>query len=259
MKLMNIVGKKNPHSKILADTMKRLQNFANTVEQYHDDEEREKEKEREREKEKEKEKDISDEEKEKKTGKETGKKILKVFKNLVEINAISVEVQKVTKDKNRKNVSQFIDYLNKTKTLDIAKTIVEKSLKNIKKKDGGLKRTVTKKTTVQQHNFGNALRASAKKQNQNQVEDVKETKNETKSEAKNETKNETKNEIKNENKKENKKETKKEKGSDLNKTVSGRKTRNSLADEGTVDTRERKNSGNALGKKLKTAFFGKKK
>ena len=195
----------------------------------------------------------------KKTGKETGKKILKVFKNLVEINAISVEVQKVTKDKNRKNVSQFIDYLNKTKTLDIAKTIVEKSLKNIKKKDGGLKRTVTKKTTVQQHNFGNALRASAKKQNQNQVEDVKETKNETKSEAKNETKNETKNEIKNENKKENKKETKKEKGSDLNKTVSGRKTRNSLADEGTVDTRERKNSGNALGKKLKTAFFGKKK
>ena len=168
----------------------------------------------------------------KKTGREVGKKILKVFKNLIALNVISVEVQKVTKDKNKKNVSQFIDYLNKTKTLNITKTIVEKSLKNIKKKDGGLKRAVTKKTTVPQHNFENALMDSEKKQNI--VEDVKETKNESE------------------------KESKKEKGSDLNKTVSGRKSKVSLADD-IPNTRERKNSGNTLGKKLKSAFFKKKK
>ena len=49
----------------------------------------------------------------KKADKETMKKILKkMYKNLVEKKIISIEIQKVTKDKNRKLVSQFIDHLN---------------------------------------------------------------------------------------------------------------------------------------------------
>ena len=49
----------------------------------------------------------------KKADKETMKKMLKkMYKNLVEKKIISIEIQKVTKDKNRKLVSQFIDHLN---------------------------------------------------------------------------------------------------------------------------------------------------
>ena len=49
----------------------------------------------------------------KKADKETMKKMLKkMFKNLVEKKIISIEIQKVTKDKNKKLVSQFIDHLN---------------------------------------------------------------------------------------------------------------------------------------------------
>ena len=67
----------------------------------------------------------------KKADKETMKKMLKkIYKNLVEKNIISIEIQKMTKDKNKKLVSQFIDYLNVTKppaltNLKITKTIME--------------------------------------------------------------------------------------------------------------------------------------
>ena len=79
----------------------------------------------------------------KKADKETMKKMLKkIYKNLVEKNIISIEIQKMTKDKNKKLVSQFIDYLNVTKppaltNLKITKTIMEgkndKKLANNKK------------------------------------------------------------------------------------------------------------------------------
>jgi len=69
----------------------------------------------------------------KKVDKETMKKMLKkMYKNLVEKKAISVEIQKVTKDKNKKLVSQFIDHLNINKAnaltnLIITKTIMDKT------------------------------------------------------------------------------------------------------------------------------------
>jgi hypothetical protein len=69
----------------------------------------------------------------KKVDKETMKKMLKkMYKNLVEKKAISVEIQKVTKDKNKKLVSQFIDHLNINKAnaltnLIITKTIMDKA------------------------------------------------------------------------------------------------------------------------------------
>ena len=69
----------------------------------------------------------------KKVDKETMKKMLKkMYKNLVEKKAISIEIQKVTKDKNKKLVSQFIDHLNINKAnaltnLIITKTIMDKT------------------------------------------------------------------------------------------------------------------------------------
>ena len=75
----------------------------------------------------------------KRVDKETMKKMLKkMYKNLVEKKIISIEIQKVTKDKNKKLVSQFIDHLNVNKTNAInnlmkAKSTVEGTKLNDKK------------------------------------------------------------------------------------------------------------------------------
>ena len=64
----------------------------------------------------------------KKVDKETMKKMLKkMYKNLVEKKAISVEIQKVTKDKNKKLVSQFIDHLNINKANALTNLIITKT------------------------------------------------------------------------------------------------------------------------------------
>ena len=67
----------------------------------------------------------------KKADKETMKKMLKkIFKNLIEINTISIEIQKVTKDKNKKLVSQFIDHLNVNKPNAITNLMKTKTIKD---------------------------------------------------------------------------------------------------------------------------------
>ena len=66
----------------------------------------------------------------KKADKQTMKKMLKkVFKNLVEKNTISIEIQKVTKDKNKKLVSQFIDHHNDNKQSAITNLMKTKTIK----------------------------------------------------------------------------------------------------------------------------------
>ena len=71
----------------------------------------------------------------KKADKETMKKMLKkVYKNLIEKNVISIEIQKVTKDKNKKLFSQFIDHLNINKgnaLTNLIKTMTIKEVPNI--------------------------------------------------------------------------------------------------------------------------------
>ena len=83
----------------------------------------------------------------KKADKETMKKMLKkMYKNLVEKNTISIEIQKVTKDKNKKLVSQYIDHLKVNKANPLTnliktKTITESKIKDKKganKKDGNV-------------------------------------------------------------------------------------------------------------------------
>ena len=64
----------------------------------------------------------------KKVDKETMKKMLKkMFKNLVQKNIISFEIHKITKDKNKKLVSQFIDHINVSKTNAINNLMKAKS------------------------------------------------------------------------------------------------------------------------------------
>lgn len=91
---------KCPHSKILADTMKRLQSFADTVEQYHDEDER---------KEKEKEKETSEEEKEKKPKKNRGPK----KKNLPPVTPISpiepIEDSHISEDIHKDNCVKVVN------------------------------------------------------------------------------------------------------------------------------------------------------
>ena len=100
----------------------------------------------------------------KKADKETMKKMLKkVYKNLVEKNVISIEIQKLTKDKNKKRVSQFIDYHNVNKTnaltnLKITKTIKidkkvgnKKAGANNKKNNNEQNKINSKKTTTEQN------------------------------------------------------------------------------------------------------------
>ena len=65
-----------------------------------------------------------------KADKQTMQKMLKkVFKIVVVIRVMSFEIQKVTKDKNKKLVSQFIDHLNGNKINSITSLMKTKTIK----------------------------------------------------------------------------------------------------------------------------------
>ena len=101
----------------------------------------------------------------KRADKETMKKMLKkVYKNLVEKKVISIELQKVTKDKNKKLVSQFIDHLHVNKTLPInnlikTKTILEGKVNDKKMPNKKLGATINPNKNDGNNKINNKIKA----------------------------------------------------------------------------------------------------
>ena len=93
----------------------------------------------------------------------------KVYKNLVEKNIISIEIQKLTKDKNKKSVSQFIDYHNVNKTNALTNLKITKTIK-IDKKVGNKKIGANNKKNNNEQNKINAKKTTTE---QNKINEKK--------------------------------------------------------------------------------------